>query len=100
MHDGKVILKGKKYEAHYLLIGSSMQGRVFDVDRSLVQSGALDIGRSDMRCETREDDKRCHRVKFLLPQEAFLSRSQVRQSIIHYGDGIELPGSTPMFSHP
>ena len=58
---------------------------------------ATDADGSDTRQETRKDDRQYHKVKFLLPQEAISSRSQVRRSTAYDGDGIERPSLTLIF---
>ena len=77
-----------------------MRGGVPGADRSPVRGGAPIVGGSGTGCETREDERRHRQVKFLLPQEASPSRSQVKVNTTRDGDGIERPGSTPMFAHP
>lgn len=52
-----------------------------------------------MRQETKEDDRRCYMMKFLLLQEALLSRSQVKMNTAQDRDGIERPDSTLIFIH-
>ena len=53
-----------------------------------------------MRQETREDERRCRTVRFLLLQDDAPSRSQVRRSIAYDGDRIEWSISTFMSVHP
>lgn len=57
MYGIRIVLKEKKYEAHYLLTGNPKRDRVLDVGRSLVQHEALGVGGLSMRCETREDNR-------------------------------------------
>lgn len=44
-----------------------MRGGVPDAGRSLVQGEAPGAGGSSTRCETWEDDRQRHRMKFQLP---------------------------------
>ena len=94
-----IVLEGKKgSRGHYYLAGSPVRGGASGARWSPERDGAPG-GRSDMRQETREDERRRRKVRFLLPQDDAPSRSQVR-SIAYDGDGIEQSGSTPMFAHP
>ena len=64
-----------------------------------MQDGAPSGGGSGTRCETREDERRRHRMKFLFPQDDTPSRSLVKVDTVHDGGGIERPSSTPTFVH-
>ena len=81
-------MRKKKYEGYYLST------------RSLMQDGASYAGGLGTRCETRENDIRCRKVKFLLLQEAIPSRSHVRRITVVDGGGIERLGSTLTYAHP
>lgn len=52
-----------------------VQRGVSDADGNPVQDGVAGAGRSGTRSETREDDRWCYRVNFLLLQEVSLSKS-------------------------
>lgn len=66
MYGSRVILKGKKYEGHYLLIESSARDGVPSMSGSLVFGEVSGASRLDMRQETREDYRQHHKIKFLL----------------------------------
>ena len=101
LHDSRVVVQGKKREGHYFLTESSVRGGVPGADRSPVRGGApTTTGGSGTGHETREDERRRRKVKFLLPQEISPSRCQVEVTTVYDGDGIERPGSTPIFAHP
>lgn len=50
-----------------ILARSLVRGKALGASGSLMQGGALGASRLGMRWETQEDDRRHHRVKFLLP---------------------------------
>ena len=58
LHDDRIILKEKKrMRGHYYLVRSPVQGRASRARKSPERSGAPSGGRSDTRCETREDER-------------------------------------------
>lgn len=93
-------MQEKKQGKYYLLIGSPVQDGVSSADRNSVRGRAPGVGGSNMRQETQEDDKQCRKVKFLLSQETFLSRSRIEMITAPDIDGIKRPDSTLMFSYP
>ena len=96
----RIVREGKKgSRGHYYLAGSPVRGGASGARWSPERGGAPGGG-SGTRQETREDERRRRKVRFLLPQDDAPSRSQVRRSTAYDGDGIEQPGSTPMFAHP
>ena len=95
LHDDRIVLEGKKESrGHYYLVESSVRGGASGDRWSLERGGASGDG-SGTRQETREDERRHRKVRFLLPQDDAPSRSQVRRSTAYDRDGIEQPGSTP-----
>ena len=99
LHGSRIVMRRKRYGRHYLLVGSSARHEALETSGSPMQGGAPDASKSKMRCETQKDAKRYRRVKFLLSLEAISSKSQIRWSTAHDGNGIERSGSTPMFVH-
>ena len=99
LHDNKIILEEKKkMRRHYYLTGSPVRDGALGA-RSPQQGRALDGDRLSTRWETQEDERRCDRVKFLLPQEISPSRSLVRMDTTHDRGGIKQPSSIPTFTH-
>ena len=67
LHGDRVILEGKKRtREHYYLTGSPVQGGASGARRNPERGGAPDGDGSDTRWETREDERRHRRVRFLL----------------------------------
>ena len=60
-----------------------------DASGSSVRGGAPDGDGSSTRCETQENERRYHKVRFLLPHETIPSMSQIRKSTAYDGDRIE-----------
>ena len=97
----RIVLEEKnESKGHYYMTGSPVRGRASGARWSPERGGAPDGGGLSMRQETREEERQCCNVRFLLLQDDAPSRSQVRRSTAYDGDGIEQPGSTLIFVHP
>ena len=97
----KIMLEKKKgSRGHYYLAESPVRGEASGARWSPERGGAPGGGGSGMRQDTRENERRRRKVRFLLPQDDVPSRSQVKKSTAYNKDRIERPGSTLIFAHP
>ena len=101
LHDERIMLEGKnESRGHYYLTESLVRGGASGARWSPERGGAPGGGGSGMRQDTRENERRRRKVRFLLPQDDVPSRSQVKKSTAYNKDRIERPGSTLIFAHP